>query len=304
MLPKSRRGRGGLPNPYPQDSKFREKTRQNELHPNLLLYRAITMKLFILALLLAVSPASGAATDGQWTFGDYQVVAWYPNAMTSGYRILQKGDEVFSTTTAGFRIISVAHGKEVDLPQPTVSDITGDGAADLIVEEYPHEAGCCWAYSIFQLGANFREIAHLSGFKSPMTFEDVNRNAVYEITGEDWSFNDWYSSAPIVFGYVRGEYRLATGLMRRPAPSAATLAAQARKFNAAVKPAGLAAPPEAYQYMLDLVYSGNAKSAWRLLELLQLGKAAQDKTAFHDDFVEHLKASPYWDAIHNLNGQL
>jgi hypothetical protein len=262
------------------------------------------MKVFKLTLLLAVLPAWAAGADGRWTFGDYQVIAWYPNAVTAGYRILQKGDEVFSTTTAGFRIISVARGKEVELPQPAVSDITGDGAPDLIVEEYPHEAGCCWAYSIFQLGANFRQMAHVSGFTSPMTFEDVNRNSVYEITGQDWSFNDWYATAPIILGHIRGEYRLATGLMRRPAPSAAVLATKARKFNAAAKPAGLAVAPEAYQYMLDLVYSGNAKSAWRLLDLLQLAKDAQDKAAFRDDFVEHLKASPYWDAIHDLNGRL
>jgi hypothetical protein len=259
--------------------------------------KLFTMLLFMFGHVLAY----GGAADGK-SFGDYQLVTWYPMGPGIGYRILKNGEEVFSTTVAGFRVISVSHGKEVDTSQPKATDITGDGVPDLIIEEFPRLPGCCWTYSIFGLGQEFHEIAHLSGFSGPMTFEDVNHNSEYEITGVDTSFGCWYASPRIVFGYIRKEYRLATGLMRHPSPSLDVLAGKAREFSRATKPAGFAIAPEAYQYLLDLAYSGNMKSAWRLVDLLWPAKDAKTKPAFHQDFLDHLQESPYWDQIRIMNG--
>jgi hypothetical protein len=261
------------------------------------------MILALALLLLAPSPQTPhRRVDHSWTFGNYRLDAWYEQTGGRSYRILKNGDEVFSETAGEFRIVSVLRGKEIDLPEPKVADITADGIPELIIETFPRIHSCCFAYSVFSLGSRFRRVAHLTGFKSPLTFQDLNRDSIYEITGEDWAFTSWYASPRIVFGYARGEYRFARNFMRKPAPLPATLSAKAREFKKSQKFAGLPLPVQAYWFMLDLTYSGNLQAAWSVLDLMWPATDAAGKKDFRDGFMLRLRQSRYWPEISAMNG--
>lgn len=56
-------------------------------------------------------------------------------------------------------------------------------------------------------------------------------------------------------------------------------------------------PPELWSFMLELIYTGHADSAWRFLEMAWL-----PSQKFRKDFLAELSKSPYSDAIKALNG--
>src|SRR5689334_21841279 len=118
------------------------------------------MNVLALILFLVTVPQDAQPnTERAWHFGHYKVQASNEVIGSNGYRIYKDGEQVFAGDPAGFDIISVSKGKEVQLNEPTVSDITGDGVPDLIIEEYPRNPGCCFTYAIFSLGTKFREIS-------------------------------------------------------------------------------------------------------------------------------------------------
>jgi hypothetical protein len=258
----------------------------------------------VLALILVIGlfpQESQPNTERSWHFGHYRVQASNDVIGSNGYRIYKDAEQVFAADPAGFDIISVSKGKQLRPNEPTVTDITGDGIPDLIIEEYPRNPGCCFGYSIFSLGTKFRQISHLSGLATSLTFQDVNRDGIYEIVGEDWSFLSHYASPQIVFGYRNGEYQMATTLMRKAPPTPLVLAARSRKLAAIVPPPGSAVPYELYEYMLELVYGGNAQSAWQALERVW-PKGKPGKAEFRQDFLSELEKSPFWPQIRRMNG--
>jgi hypothetical protein len=258
---------------------------------------------FGLIALLALWPqVNETQPEETWHFGQYRLERSYRIQGSSGYRIYKKDELVYSADPAGFGIISVSHGKQINPPEPTVTDITGNVVPELIIEEYPRNPGCCFSYSIFALGATkFREVAHLTGFPSPMTFEDVNHDSIYEITGEDETFVSHYASPRIVLGYKGGEYKLATNLMRHAPPTSAALAARAKKVDPNSLMPDLSMAPDVYSYMLDLIYQGNARSALRFLDLVW-PNAKPGKDEFRTQLLTDLEKSPYWAQIRAMNG--
>jgi hypothetical protein len=239
--------------------------------------------------------------DDRWHFGSYVLERSAHTGRGSGYRILKNDSEVHAAGPAGFRIISVANGKEIDMVEPTASDITGDGIPDLIIEEFPRTPGCCFNYSILSLGPKFKEVAYLTGFPSTMIFEDINRDSIYEITGEDWTFVSNYASPRIILAYRNGGYRLAMNLMKRTPPSRVALEAEAKKLAVGSPVAGLPIPLEAYARVVNMIYEGNAHSALRLLDWVW-PDSNPGIEEFKKTFLSDLEKSPYWAEIRSVNG--
>jgi hypothetical protein len=118
----------------------------------------------------------------------------------------------------------------------------------------------------------------------------------------------------VIFQYRDGEYRLAPGLMRNPAPTEQELsdkAAGVRKdFNldgpaeynyaAAQEDSVWKAPPSLWAEMLDLIYSGNMKSAWQFLDLAWPADHPY-KEQFLRDFKEKFATSRYYPEIVKMN---
>jgi hypothetical protein len=250
---------------------------------------------------MALTEPQAAAADEGWSVGHYKIEIRSEQSGERGYRILKDNQQVFAQTPGQVRIISVFRGREIDSEEPKTTDITGDGIPDMIVEGFPRFQSCCFSYAIFSLGTRFRQIAALTGFRSPLTFQDLNRDSIYEITGEDWTFTSWYASPRIIFAYNGREYRFAPNRMRRLPPTSAALAAKAKTVARAQKVAGLSLPAEAYWFMLDLVYGGNVRSAWKFLDLLWPVRDSAGKADFREGFMMQLRRSPYWPEIRALN---
>src|SRR5262249_3272037 len=115
------------------------------------------------------------------------------------------------------------------------------------------------------------------------------------------TFFSWYASPRIVLRPQNGSYRLATNLMKRPAPTATALAAKAKALAKATIYSEHPVAPDVYRYMLDLIYTGNASSAWRFLELAWPVEQSQRKE-FIDSLMEQLKKSRFWPEIRAMNG--
>jgi len=256
------------------------------------------MKLITLIGFMALSTlASGSASDESWPVGRYTIETSHESTGDRRLSIMKDGQEVFTKTAGQFWFVAAGPGGIAKVAaEPSVSDVTGDGIPDLVLEQFPHNARCCWSYSIVSMGPAVKEITTVGGFPSPMTVEDINHDGVYELTGDDWAFYSWYASPKIVLRYDKGQYRLAANLMEHAAPPAATLAAKAAEFRKATVYAGFPVPLEVYRYMLELIYSGNAHSAWSFLNLAW-PKGKSGKAEFIETFKQQLAKSRFWPEV-------
>jgi hypothetical protein len=191
-------------------------------------------------------------------------------------------------------------------------DITGDGKANLVVSEWTGGMHCAYLSYIFQIDAEFRQVAAVNGLHSEPRFEDLDRDGKLEILLDDWTFAYWWtcfadSPAPrVILRYCSGAYKPATDLMRKPAPTQREMEEhlhRVRKGEGWAEKNGYyetTPPSHLWGYMLDLIYSGNAVSAWKFLD-----RAWPQSMAGKDEFVrafkEQLATSEYWPEIEAMN---
>jgi hypothetical protein len=125
----------------------------------------------------------------------------------------------------------------------------------------------------------------------------------------DWTFAYWKTSfvqspsPKVILQFHNGKYRPDLEMMRKAAPTTSELNRMAKKFKHKFgspennDPENTwSAPPELGGKMLDLIYSGNTKSAWKLLDLSwPAGKSG--KNEFLREFKKLLATSQYYAAI-------
>jgi hypothetical protein len=178
-------------------------------------------------------------------------------------------------------------------------NITGNGLPNLVVSEYTGGAHCCFLAHVFELGKEFRKVGTLDARDGDLShFEDLDGDGSLEFVTNDFTFAYWHASfadspAPrVVLKYRDGAYRVAPGLMRRPAPSAAELERQSREVREAPQWHARRMPTALWKTMLDLIYEGNADAAWAFLNSSWPRKEAE-KEEFRREFLEQLRKSPY-----------
>ncbi len=181
-------------------------------------------------------------------------------------------------------------------------DITGDGVPDLILTDEPAAGGNAapTAWYVYSLGPDFRLIQELPGTADESARWEYIAGDPLPVfrTVEGW--NAWAShksycyrpiSTPIVLRYRAGAFRPVPEMMRRPAPEDRALEVEAMRFRFAFQ-AGC--PPEQLPgRMLELMFTSNAPSAYRLLELAWPGDS-EDKQAFRTDFEDTVRRSQFW----------
>ncbi|MBI2472075.1 MAG: hypothetical protein HYV59_12675 [Planctomycetes bacterium] len=219
------------------------------------------------------------------------------------FEILHKGKMVFRSETGRFYGINTKGDENIP---PAGKDITGDGIPDHVVEGYSGGAHCCYSYLIFSLGKQFKKITHLQADDSPFTFKDIDGDGIYEITGRDCTFAYWetcFAASPapeIILQYKDNKYKLAGELMINSHPELTD------EFNAKLEtvkndPEWLTGvPPSLWEYMLDLIYAGNSKLAYKFF-----GRAWQGNKGERNNFIikfkKQLSMSPYWHEIKRMN---
>lgn len=263
----------------------------------------MTTLLTLIAFLTLSSAVDRPPADQTWTVDGYTIESGYEHTGDRRLTILKEGQEVYSKTVGQYWFVEVHHGKpSTSVHNPVVANVTGSGTPELVIEDFPRNSHCCWSYTVVSMGKTPpKEIASIGGFPSPMTFEDVNGDGIYEITGDDWNFDSWYAGSHFILGYHKGAYHLASHLMKRPAPTSAELQAKAAEFRKATVYAGFPVAREVYQYMLDLVYSGNMESAMTFLDMSWPKETEANKQEFIDRFKKQLATSQFWTEIAEMS---
>lgn len=187
------------------------------------------------------------------------------------------------------------------------SDITGDGAPNLVVVHWSGGAHCDYDYYVFSVGDELRLLDVIKTQHGCRGFKDVDGDGVLELEGFDWTFAYWMisfadSPAPkIILAYRDGKYRLAPDLMRTDPPDEGaerTLAESIRQHGDWAKGE---VPPPLPADVLDLMYGGHAPLAWEFFDRAW-PDGFQDRTGwgkeeFKESLLHVLSCSPYWPII-------
>jgi hypothetical protein len=194
---------------------------------------------------------------------------------------------------------------------PKLVPITSAAARDLVIETFSGGAHCCFSIEVATLGDPF----HIS---EPLDVRDAGAatfalpgNSLLGLRSADEAYAYRWTSfaaspAPeLLLRYDTGKgFSLAADLMKKPPPSAEKLQQMmaAMRADAGWKDSA-GSPPTAYlQAVLDLIYSGNLKTAQRYA-----AKAWPETVTGRQDFIDDLNqcalpSSPWWTSVAALNG--
>lgn len=191
----------------------------------------------------------------------------------------------------------------------TTADKTGEGTPDVAVQFYTGGAHCCFKMYFYELGANGVTIVPtINGDDSDIIAIGKKPNGGLAVQTGDSNFAYWLTSfagSPIptvILSFKDGEFRSDAALMKKPAPTLAVLKAKAAKAR---KNLGLKAYTGEenedfidafWGEMVDLLYSGNEKSAWHYFDLVWDSRKP-GKEKFKEDFLKKLNESSYWQQM-------
>jgi len=278
------------------------------------------MKYFLLALL--VSAQVFAATpfgqlQEEQKFNDYSVRIYLDKNTSSGcFEILRSGKQVYFHDGQFFGLGGVTP-ESVQTPARTPikmgQSITSDKQPHLVVTGWTSGNHCCTTSYVFEIGPRFKQVAKIEAlYFGTSEFRDLGGDGDLRLVTADWTFAYWNvpcSSAhcpTVILRYQDGRYVPDLELMKIPAPSQTQLEQWANSFQAKFAAPDLVnqwpAPPEMWQKMLDLIYTGNMEVGWRLLDLSWPDRGG--KQGFIKAFKKQLSTSPYYAAITQSSFQL
>jgi hypothetical protein len=211
-------------------------------------------------------------------------------------------------------------------PDPFI-DVTGDGIPDVIIWAWTGNVHGGSDSLVYSLGARPRKIDALQGVQGEFVFADLDGDKKYEAIGNDFTFAYWstsFAESPfprIVLSMGRHGYKLSTKFMKTPPAQEADFAEMVKDCRqsatewldsgrAVHERAVFSLVPAVWKHMLELIYTGNSKQAWKFLDLtwpegelcdgLEYGKKITKKE-FVRAFLKQLSTSPYRSGLRKLN---
>jgi hypothetical protein len=214
----------------------------------------------------------------------------YESGWTGYFEIYHKDRKVYSERikNGGFSVCALNDPlPECSQMPPLGTDINGDGIPEMVMQRHTGESQFTrrYFYPIYSIGKRVRKLVTLEGRHSPMQFKDLDGDGLYEIIGRDWVlayyFGDFLSSPhpTIILKWQKGGYRLDFNLIKKPPPAQEELKKKAEDFRRSLEkeigpfPEGYILNisflyhTDAWNYLIDLIYSGNAKAAWAFLDM-------------------------------------
>ena len=259
----------------------------------------------------ALTLASENTVTNEYALRFYSLPTSSVEAGYDAFEITHKEKKVYYEAGSRYSLKTVENVDYVPKTGESIEtkDITGDSIPDLIVSVWSGGAHCCFSVIIFSLGEELKKIAEIEGVDSSFEFKDFEGDGLYELVGRDWTFAYWETSfanspAPqVVLRYQHGKYALATDIMKKQPPDKKELEAKIVELRDKFANVGALddeAPSELWEYMLDLIYSGNGKLAFTVFN-----KAWPDHREGKEEFLASFKAqlvkSSYWPEIKTFN---
>ena len=269
--------------------------------------------------------ASADPNYGLWehTYGDYVVKTIRDSAEDGDFvlQIFQAGTLVYTNSSHLFndpeKKDPAADDSSPQSPRP-LTNITGNGIANLVISEYSGGAHCCSTYHIFELGDEFREVDTIETRDGGMVFTNLTDSAIPEIQLADWGYAYVFtcfaaSYAPdIILQYADGKYQVATDLMftEPPTDDEFTAMVQEIKTTYATPADGETnvVPPNVWgsnailwDKMLDLTYQGHVDLALQLFDTCWQSEW-KDRDAAVKLFWESVGGSQYGRAVVEAQG--
>ena len=192
-----------------------------------------------------------------------------PAWVRGSFEIIKDKQQVYTATGWDFLIASIGEYYPGNSARILSKDITGDGVANLVVQEFTGRAHPV-IFRVFSLGEEFRHIATIET-QLGGRFCDFDNDGVFELLTHDFSYRflgGWshtLSPAPeVILAYKNGEYLLANELMKKPVPSEKEFESIVEELKASDTWTESGGPSHFYQVLLDLTYSGNEETAWKV----------------------------------------
>ena len=254
----------------------------------------------VLLVLIAAFSAMAAETVTERHYRDYTFrITGEPDIGARGRLEIFKAGEAAYSATRPFESYTFGF--------PTIgADLLGTGEPILVVSRYSGGAHCCYATLLFGIGEKFRVVDKMQEWDSPGVFRRLGGKWLYE--EYDGTFRYWktaFAFSPqcrVILGYQNGSWRLVADRMRRRPFDQAQLVSLATTVSSDGWDESARADfgrynPELWEYMLDMIYSGNPDQAYQFLDLAWPKQLSSEKDRFRQDFVNQLHTSPYWSEI-------
>jgi hypothetical protein len=227
------------------------------------------------------------------------------------FEILRSGKQVYFQKGGIFGVGSSIEDDAIyKKPVKVGQSIIGNKQPDLVISEINGGNNSLCDYYIFQIGDTFKFIDKIKNtgggeFMDLRGSGDLDLITRDVLTFEGWNCCEAASPQPtVIYRYQDHKYRLDLEKMKKPAPTEMELQKMAKDFKAKFADVQRdmfidkkwSAPSEMWGKMLDLIYSGNMASAWKLCD--QSWPAHYpNKELFLKDFIEELQTSPYYKDI-------
>lgn len=230
----------------------------------------------------------------------------------SGLEILKDGKRLYTKIGWSFSIGYLSAEEAEEPPDavmiPPGTDITGEGKPELLITEWSGGAHCCYTFHLFRLAPEFKKIQSID-------VKDADGSHFIRLAGQkglifntaDFSDFEYFPSSfattpagEVFLAYHGGKFSFYDAYMRAAPPTSDELATCEARFktNPAWKDDGehLPQPERIWQYVTDLIYTGNESLAIEFLTKSWGG----DKTSFNKftaKYQQLLKTSIYYQQI-------
>jgi hypothetical protein len=279
------------------------------------------IKVIVNIFLLLWFHSAFAFEELNWQYNDYKISRKSIDDFEDKIIVVKNAKVVFEITGIAKHLYFLNN-------ENPITDITGDGILDMVIEDYSGGAHCCYSATVLELGKKFRTIANLEGGVLPVEFKEIDNKPGSEVIIYDNYAYRWTSFANSAFGKIvlrfqDGSYVVAPDLIRSPPLSQSKIKAIITKIKSnnysdfryvadflnsqkSKKFSDKNINSSAYYFgniiadVIDLIYSGNYPQAMKIIDETWPG-STKEKIDFKKDLINEVKNRHYGKEVIEMN---
>ncbi len=258
----------------------------------------------LLILLYLVYPQFLYRLDSVENFGGYSIRTYRNDRGTKAYfEVLRRSEEWDGLPHVPRRVYS-GSGEVAFAVESFGADVTGKGMPDLVIQQWCGSAsGQGSTYFVLEPdGSTVKKIAAIQGLAG-IKCEDADQDGIKELVGcdETYCFFGGFSragsplpSVVLSFDPAQGRFVVNKRLMAKPPLPEEQLKQLSLKYRDDPWWTEGSHPPEGlFGTIFDLIYTGNEKQAWELLDASWPHGCKFSKEEWKRDVEDALRSSPY-----------